>query len=631
MNHYLILYIIFFNLTLYMYIFSNKMCVKVIMLLCIAVVVGIQQPNSASTNTIRRLDDGLVIDKASELLFQNMVWRVIVTLDVPSLPVRISDRLRAIDTALQRLQSHFTSLEKLSWWTRLERTQYKLSDEYLHGNQHHVTIHRPKRGLFNFVGVLQHHLFGVATSKEIAQTRKLLSKVSKNNQAVNHFIGDLATVVNQSRSYIDQNRHRINQLSALSGKLLETIKRFAGGVQMLANKNMQRHQAERLLEDAEVIVDAYIEQVNIYHRQRTALEAGVLTEDLLPQALLQEILTKTRGSGYSPINPLEWYYQYVHVYPLWGEDNLLVFKAELPLVGPRTFQSYRLEAFPMPQKEGLVATLRVTPYVAMDRDTGNFIIPKDCRGLQPRVCGPAPQRRGDAMACEYGIFSLDNTARQQCVLKVEKTLQMDQVWLLSNNRLVLSTWGGPINIECIQGHTFQHELSSGVYVVNMTEHCKYSAPTWNFTYTPMNNIDIHIEGIPLPDIPPVDIPHFINSSGWNLHDLHHPDQLGDVKQFTLGTLTKMDWVDIPAYKPNWVVGLIICLIILLLIAIICLILWCKRKSIPILLNNQDPVCDQPSKTPDEVVKFSELLKKVEEGEPSIAQQEQDLRLHSLRL
>ena len=282
----------------------------------------------------------------------------------------------------------------------------QLSNDYLHGNRHHIKM-RQKRGLFNFLGVFANKLMGVATSAEVRKTRELLRKVNNNNNAVNHIVHELATVVNQSRVYIKRNRDKINSLVAVTNNLLESIKRFAGGMQQTVNQNMQKHQAERLVEDTEVLADAFVDQVDQYHRQRAALELGVLTEDLLSVPTLSDILENAKANR---ILNIEWYYQNVPVKPMWGEENIVVFQIELPLVKPIRYLQYLLETFPVPQEDGTVSTLKVNSGIAMENATGALLIPHQCRGHGPTVCGPAPLRSGEAMACERGI--LNNNANE---------------------------------------------------------------------------------------------------------------------------------------------------------------------------------------------------------------------------
>ena len=80
---------------------------------------------------------------------------------------------------------------------------------------------------------------------------------------------------------------------------------------------------------------------------------------------------------------------------MWGEENIVVFQIELPLVKPIRYLQYLLETFPVPQEDGTVSTLKVNSGIAMENAMGALLIPHQCRGH-----GPTPLRSGEAMACE---------------------------------------------------------------------------------------------------------------------------------------------------------------------------------------------------------------------------------------
>ena len=60
----------------------------------------------------RKLADGLLISKGEEILIQEATWTVVVTLDVPSLPEVLGQRLTAVDAALNKIGHYFTPLER---------------------------------------------------------------------------------------------------------------------------------------------------------------------------------------------------------------------------------------------------------------------------------------------------------------------------------------------------------------------------------------------------------------------------------------------------------------------------------------------------------------------------------------
>ena len=513
----------------------------------------------------------------------------------------------------------------LSWRTRLERVKLQLSNDYLHGNRHHIKM-RQKRGLFNFLGVFANKLMGVATSAEVRKTRELLRKVNNNNNAVNHIVHELATVVNQSRVYIKRNRDKINSLVAVTNNLLESIKRFAGGMQQTVNQNMQKHQAERLVEDTEVLADAFVDQVDQYHRQRAALELGVLTEDLLSVPTLSDILEHAKANR---ILNIEWYYQNVPVKPMWGEENIVVFQIELPLVKPIRYLQYLLETFPVPQEDGTVSTLKVNSGIAMENATGALLIPHQCRGHGPTVCGPAPLRSGEAMACERGILNNNANERQKCVVKLEKTSQVDEIWFVGENQIVLSTWGDTIYQKCQGRPELRGKLDQGVYTLNLTERCVYSGSTWHVGHTPTYTQHVHIKQEPLLDIPPVNIPAFVNTTGWKIHGL---TELGEVKQFTLKTLGTFQKVNIPLSEEGWFWGTLI--VILIVIAILILFVYYLKcyyfaaKGKPAEANDVGSPQEEPMEieiTEGSDPSSSSMECSDNKPEPSIASKEQTLK------
>lgn len=579
----------------------------------------------------RKLPDGLLVARGEDLLTEVASWTVVVTLDVPPLPTELEHRLKAIEGALDHLNPQIHASEKEGWTARLQRIKMQLRPSFLHGGRHH---RRVARGLFNFIGILSEHLFGTASEAEVRQTRQMIQKVNSNNQAVYHVVQELTTVVNQSRVYLQQNRDRINEVSK-EVKTVEQLLNSMGvqyeGLRDHIETNYHRHQAERLVEGLEMLTGAYLDHVEHYHRQRTALEGGVLTEDLLTLEVLEDILIKARGGNRSAIKNVEWYYQYVPVQPLWGEDNLLVFKMELPLVKPITYLHYLFKAFPVPQAEGVTALFEVSPDVGYEPHTGGLFIPEICVGRNPIVCRIYPMRIGKGMNCERGLISQHAAKKQDCVLTMEKTVQVDKVWTTGLNQVVLSTWGGQLIERCTGRAEQFFNLEKGVYLFNLTENCIYVTSTWKVEYTPHYMHHVDIKQRPLPHLAPVNIPKFVATEGWKLRVGKNLAELGTVQKFKLSTLHEMEKVEIPAHKSNWFIGLVSCISVFSIVLIV--IFYYKRRQIR---KNMCPVKDVSSPSAGNMqdsfssgaVTFSRLNRHEDSSLPSIAEREQNRRLHS---
>jgi hypothetical protein len=321
-------------------------------------------------------------------------------------------------------------------------------------------------------------------------------------------------------------------------------------MQSEVNANTNKIQAERLVEDAELLADAFAEDVERYHRQRMALEAGGLSEDLLPVSVLLDIMSNVKANKFNMIARPEWYYQSVRVNPMWKEGKMLVFSLDLPLIGDVGYRHYTIEAYPIPQEDGTITVLQVTKDIAMDTEATVLMAPKDCYGQSPMMCSPTPIRSGQAFACERGILMNYSADRQRCIVKVEKTTQVDNVWLVGPNKALLSTWGDEISENCNNNPT-HIKLSKGVYWFNLTEGCTYYGQTWYLAYTPKYTQMLTLEVKPLPNIPPVDLPHFANLTGWIEVERKNFHNLGQVKHFTIETLGSFKDFKLPVYKQSW--------------------------------------------------------------------------------
>ena len=82
----------------------------------------------------------------------------------------------------------------------------------------------------------------------------------------------------------------------------------------------------RILTSLERAHSIWLRQVDIYQRQRAALELGWLTEEMLPPADLRHILECGEDVGLTGPRP-EWYFATISAHPMWEEANRLVFRA----------------------------------------------------------------------------------------------------------------------------------------------------------------------------------------------------------------------------------------------------------------------------------------------------------------
>ena len=560
------------------------------------------QPDLVIQDESRRLRDGLLVSRGEDVLIEEATWMVIVALHKPTVPSELEDRLVVVEGALRKICANLSKVEYGSWRTRLSQVKLKLTPDYLLGDRHHFKL-RNKRGLFDFVGLLSHHLFGTATVSEVRKLREILWKTMKDNQAINHVLSEFTTVINQTQVHVQENRDMINKLSAKVGHIIRYIGKIDELTQVV-NANLQRHYAERLVEDIELLASAYTDVVERYHRQRAAMEMGVLTEDMLPPTVLQEVVTQARSRQRDMISSWEWYYQYVRVKPLWGQANMIVYQIELPLVKPVKYIHYVLEAFPVPQEGNTSATVKVERNVALDQAAGGLFIPRNCMGHKPVVCQPSPVRVGEAMSCERGIITGKRKERENCVIKIGHSTLVDQLWFVGKNRAVLSTWGGALRKHC-EGYPEQTtRVERGVYVFNISENCMYLSSTWQVEYSPGYSQSIYVEQQPLPNLPPVEFPSLLNHTSVKKRVMADLKELGSTKYLTISKLSELASPTKPFYGRG-VFWAICCSTMLGLGVCITLVIFgCKRYVHQRMGKLRKVPNEERGKVPDEEIELS---------------------------
>ena len=144
---------------------------------------------------------------------------------------------------------------------------------------------------------------------------------------------------------------------------------------------------ERILEDLELISDAFAHTKTLFHIQVGALEFGRLTEDILPPSVLTDCLSHGAASRDSVmVKPIQWYYRYSTVQPMWGDADYLVFKVVLPLVSDTAYIQYSIRTFPVPLAPGSLVRLNAEGGYGYNTINGYIFQLDKCLGENPTVC-----------------------------------------------------------------------------------------------------------------------------------------------------------------------------------------------------------------------------------------------------
>ena len=81
--------------------------------------------------------------------------------------------------------------------------------------------------------------------------------------------------------------------------------------------------------------------------KKSALELGCLTEDILIWPQLIYVLTQAKSPDMMHVTPLQWYYNQVLKYPVWG-GNVFIFRVNLALINAIKYNRYQLSTWPVP-------------------------------------------------------------------------------------------------------------------------------------------------------------------------------------------------------------------------------------------------------------------------------------------
>ena len=129
-----------------------------------------------------------------------------------------------------------------------------------------------------------------------------------------------------------------------------------------------------------------------------------MTEDILPAEQLTSVLQQIRKLHLGTLNH-EWYYENLHVSPVFIEPNRLVYKVEIPGVSLHNYVHYAFWYYPVPLNEHLYRIVRGQNNIVLDSTTNvHFDLESArCIGNDPIVCRPL--KYNVKSSCESDLLS----------------------------------------------------------------------------------------------------------------------------------------------------------------------------------------------------------------------------------
>ena len=395
-----------------------------------------------------------------------------------------------------------------------ERIHLLMQDFIMPGN-----TTRPKRGLFNFIGYASNKLFGTATENQVSQLQAQIDELALQDQRVTHAYNDLITVVNQTHGFVARNTQHINRIeqfaASLAGTLRTQLAQVAGNTGML-NHLLQRTQIGELLASLEALHSQWSRHADQFRDQRRSLEAGWLTEDILPAKDLYKVLQTARTQGLHTPH-ITWYYEHVRIHAFWENQHQLVFKAALPLLEAASYLRYTFSSWPVPTSPGTFRfQLQVPPDIAIHTATGVLFQPSLCLGQSPQICRPGPLYDHTHFTCARGILSGDQHLRRECKVTLSHphaSTNITTIQEIHPGVYIISSPGETFRILCMGRIATSNVITPGVFMLSLQPGCRAQGSGWTVVGIIDQQEALHVPFtaialLPLNITPPA-LPHII--------------------------------------------------------------------------------------------------------------------------
>lgn len=366
------------------------------------------------------------------------MWKVIVTVEEDA--GRWDDIMQVV-TALTDLDRR----RFLDDWTRSQLRA--LRDRVQHLQHSHQR--RQRRGLFDGIGKLAHSLFGVATDSEVKDLRSKIEENRKWQKTVSTWSSDLVVIINKTREEVALNRRVLNNITHYTLSVMSNV-------HLVFDLQRQVQQLEAIERRTADIIDD--------------LEHGLLTELILPRKTLLTIVNNAI--------PLEWYYRWCAITPLW--DKGYAFEVRLPVVSNRPFVGYELRPFAVWGPGNHAVELDIVHYAALDTVSGDVTEPRTCQGVDPTVCSHGTIRTG----CAAAVITQQDVTDVCLLRRVEG--ERRPYHLAENELVVLFGETTLITEQCPSSDERQRvSLTRGTYRIQWRAGCRLQTPEFTITAAQM--------------------------------------------------------------------------------------------------------------------------------------------------
>ena len=414
-------------------------------------------------------------------------WSIYVTLDPPPFPVELALKV-------DQLNNTFRNVIQSSKHLLVDLSSYSVRQRRLETILAGQRQQRSKRGLIDLGGSILNTLFGVATTAQLKRFQTALTEIGSQQDAMLHAHNSLVTVINQTRINVQQLSANEVQLAAHLHKVNAAVIDLSHSVNAHA-QHIRRLELltnlDRYMGILELTAEAYKDQLSMFHRQRTELEAGRLTRDLLQPSQLMDIL-KHATSGHSAVTDITWFYKFLTVSPITQPHGALIYILELPLISPRPYLMYHLHTHPVPiSNTSFTIKVNLETIYSLDTVTGDLVIPQGCQGSNPTLCFSNPQFGPSMLKCARGVLTQRKDLINHCSVDIMPHPGHTILTPMSINHYAAANLiPQTITIRC-PGQSEQHRiLKQGTFNISCNQACTISGSGWTISCISTLHIDM---------------------------------------------------------------------------------------------------------------------------------------------
>ena len=399
---------------------------------------------------------------------------------------------------------------------------------------------RKKRGLINGVGKLFKILFGISTVSDIQHIKHAILQMQKNDLTLRHNQNQLVSTFNLTKVRISRLSEEMSILQKNSGFIQQYLQNqtrvYNGLIRKVNNLEFLRILDTNLEKMTELLNDYNI-AMQIYNQAKNSLYRGELTEQLLPQHVLEEILHEIANLRYDVETPA-WYYKYLKVEPVNIGPDSVAFETIIPGCSRASFSHFKFEMFPVVYGNftRIISTQRDFAYDSM---TNEFFYPrqKSCLGQAPLICHENVIFFG---SCCNSNLLLGRT--NDCNLKIEKIVDRSIKIFHKNgdlhNVVIFSPDEVELILKCENSAPPKIITVYNLYKTKIDEKCSIIDPQNNFKISSVQTMQTryHFEFFTEIKIPPLDF------------NLPHPEKLINSPIFKENTQITVPIDEIPDIK-----------------------------------------------------------------------------------